>query len=366
MTKNAYQKAGVDTHLGQAFTSLIKKLQKKESEKRKRSPFAQKIYPYSSPMDFASLMDVSFLKKYKRPLLVTAVDGVGTKVHLAQLFDYHETVGIDLTAMCVNDILCSGAKSMQFLDYIACGQLVPAKMAKIIESILRACTQADCVLVGGETAEHPASMPPEQYDLAGFALGVVECEHLIDGQGLEPGDAVIGLPSSGVHSNGLSLIRELYLKEKLYLPEQKSDCDFLFEEILKKPTLIYEPVLRPLLAKEDKSLRALVHITGGGFFENIPRVLKEGLGVTVQSSSWEIPSLFLSIAERGSLSTQEMLHIFNMGIGMAAFVRKETLTSSLALLRDSFETHYPEIKALPVQIGEVISRTKKQPVIQFD
>ncbi len=367
MKKVTYKNAGVNTHMGREFTSLIKKLQRENTQKgteMEGNPFAKKLHV--SPIDFVSLMDVTFLKEYKNPLLVTGVDGVGTKVELARLFDYHKTVGIDLVAMCVNDILCSGAKSMQFLDYIACGKLSLPKMKVIVESILTGCKQANCVLVGGETAEHPGTMPDEQYDLAGFAIGVVDREELVDGTTLQIGDIAIGLPSSGVHANGLSLIRKLYLKKGMGLPESKDDCDFLFTNILSKATVIYEPVLRPLLNQKGNVVRAIAHVTGGGFFENIPRVLGKNIGVSIQLSSWETPDLFLQIAQRANLSQKEMLHTFNMGIGMIVFLSKESATDSLDSLKKSFQKNYPDIQNQPVIIGEIEPRKDGDAILTID
>ena len=353
---SAYSRAGVDTRSGADFAAQIKKLQK-ESAAHGQSPFADKVYP--SRMNFASLMDVSFLKDYRQPLLVSAADGVGTKLHLAQLFDYHESVGIDLVAMCTNDLLCSAAKPVQFLDYIACGKLASEAMQQIIKSILKACQLAGCVLVGGETAEHPATMRKEQYDLAGFALGVLEAQDLIDGSHVKVGDVLIGLPSSGVHSNGLSLIRKLYLKDGLQLPDSKTEQDFLFHQILRPPTLVYEPILRPLLDKAKKlPIKGIAHITGGAFFENIPRILKDDLAVSIKSSAWEVPELFRAIAKGAELSFLEMLHIFNMGIGMVLIVSPQDSKAVLSELALRFKTVYPEIKAPPLEIGQVLPRKK--------
>ena len=352
----AYSAAGVNTRSGARFVSQIKRLQK-ESVAHGQSPFAEKVYP--SRMDFASLMDLSFLKDYTQPLLVSAADGVGTKLHLAQLFDYHKSVGIDLVAMCTNDLLCSGAKPVQFLDYIACAKLRSEPMQQIIAAILRGCQLAGCVLVGGETAEHPGIMGEEQYDLAGFALGVLEAKDLIDGSQIKVGDVVIGLPSSGIHSNGLSLVRQLYLKEGLQLPDRKADQDFLLHQVLSPPTLIYEPILRPLLDKAGElAIKGIAHITGGAFFENLPRIIENDLALSIESSAWDIPELFRVIAQRADLSFIEMLHIFNMGIGMVIVVSPQNSKAVIEELGLRLQEVYPEVKVPPLEIGQVLPRKK--------
>ncbi len=357
--KITYRNSGVDTQAGTSFVSFIKGLQS-ESDESNGPSFAQNML--KSRMDFAALMDLSFVKEYERPILVSAADGVGTKVHLAQLFNHHKTIGIDLVAMCVNDLLCSGAKPLQFLDYIACGKLEPAeRMQEVIQSILKACSMAGCVLAGGETAEHPDTMAPEQYDLAGFALGLVEHDQLIDGSQIKVGDVVIGLPSSGIHANGLSLVRKLYLKEGVHLPAASSERDFLLQQILAKPTLIYEPIVRSLLAGDQfTAIHGLCHITGGGFFENVPRILKPGLSAYIETSSWDVPQVFLQIAERANLSHEEMFHIFNMGMGMLMFVSETEVSSILNALRLVWQKVYPEIPALPQKLGRVEEIEGKQ------
>ena len=318
-----------------------------------------------SQMDFAALMDVSFLKKYKHPILVSASDGVGTKLHLAQLFDYHKSIGIDLVAMCANDLLCSGAQTLQFLDYIACGKLIPERMEAIIASILEGCALADCVLAGGETAEHPDVMPAELYDLAGFAVGVVERDALLDGSSLQDGDIILGLPSSGVHANGYSLIRRLYLKKNLELPKSSSERDFLFNKLLVPSTLIYEPVIRPFLEtsqaqtkNQTKDIKALAHITGGGFAENVPRVLPAGLTAEIEKNSWDISPLFMDIAQRARLNFEEMTNVFNMGIGMVAIVAPENALRMREELQTRLHTTYPQIKAPVALLGKIKARAK--------
>ncbi len=349
--QTSYRDAGVDTKKADSFVSFIESLQKQAASAKPNSYVP--LFP--SRMNFAALMDLSFLSKYKQALLVTAADGVGSKLHLAQLFSYYKGIGIDLVAMCINDILCSGAKSLQFLDYIACGQIEEHSLHEIMKSIMQGCLQGGCTLAGGETAEHPHIMAPQQYDLAGFAVGIIEAEKLIDGRDIAPGDCLLSLPSSGVHSNGISLIRTLYLKDSLHLPDSQEDRDFLFTQILQKATLIYEPVLRELL-DEGFPVKGIVHITGGAFFENIPRILEKNLAVQIYKDSWERPALFRQIAKRAKLPLREMMGIFNMGVGMALFVSEKESAYLLEALRRNFAKAYPEETGRPERIGRVSKR----------
>ncbi len=343
MDSDSYRQAGVDTAAGRRFVKQIG-----ESLSSTHSSAVIK-----GRADFAALFDLSLLKNYRAPLLVSSADGVGTKLHLAALFDRHETVGRDLVAMCLNDLLTTGARPLQFLDYIACGRLDLQRMATIVESIAAGCRQAGCALVGGETAEHPGIMAAEQYDLAGFAVGVVEKERMIDGSRIEAGDILIGLPSSGIHANGFSLVRKLFLQNGLQLPDSAADRNFLLQDILLKPTLIYEPVLRPLLEKGVLP-KGMAHITGGGFYENLPRMLGEGLAILLRSDSWNIPSLFRQIASRGQLSNDEMHAVFNMGIGFVVVAAAAERDIFLQALQENFSRHYPQIEGRVVEIGKIV------------
>ena len=354
-----YKKAGVDTKAGEAFVARIQEL-KKTSELSPKSPFAKMLG--QSSMNFVAWMDISFLKDYKEPLLLSAIDGVGTKIHLAQLFSYYDGIGIDLVAMCANDILCSGGRTIQFLDYIACAKLEKKIGEAILASILKACNIANCVLVGGETAEHPNTMPMGQYDLAGFAIGVLEKKDLIDGSQIQEGDLILGLPSRGVHANGLSLVRKLYLKEALYLPEDKETKDFLFQDILSQATLIYEPIVRPLLEKKQ-SIRGIAHITGGGFYENIPRVLPSHLAAYIESGAWTLPQVFQKISQKAELDYHKMSHIFNMGVGMILIVPESEQKDILSTLNTSLKDNYPELGEEAFVMGKVISRKKEAVLI---
>ena len=343
MKAKSYQKAGVSLEKGQSFVQEI--------QKALENTHSRAYPPLKSSMNFASLVDLSSLKDMDHPVLVSSTDGVGTKLHLAHLFDYHDTVGIDLVAMCVNDILCSGAIPFQFLDYISCEKLDSKRMKNIIASIASGCKKAGCTLAGGETAEHPKILSPHQYDLAGFAIGVVDKKNLIDGSSITQGDSIIGIPSSGVHSNGLSLIRYLFLKDSLDLPNSEDDCHFLLEEILKKPTLIYEPILRPLLKR--RQIEGLAHITGGGFFENIPRILPQGLSALIHKDAWNIPEVFSKIQSRGGCDSEEMFHTFNMGIGMVAITKKQHSNDCIQILKTLLKQEYPSVDTSPSLIGEV-------------
>lgn len=342
-----YKQAGVDTAAGQDMVRRIARAVKSTHNER----------VLDLPGGFAGLFDASFLKDYDEPVLVSSTDGVGTKLVLASLFDRHEGVGQDLVAMCANDLLVCGARPLFFLDYIACGKLDADKMSRIVASIASGCRQAGCALVGGETAEHPDTMPADEYDLAGFVVGAVDRARILDGRKIEPGDALIALPSSGIHSNGLSLVRRIFLKDGTQLPDDEGDRAFLRDAIL-TPTVIYEPYLRPLL--EDKksraALRGLVHVTGGGFYENIPRVFPEGIGAKIESAALPRHSLFARIQERGRVDTDEMFRVFNMGAGMIAVVAAAAAEEMLAAFRERFQSPPagPETPALlgePVLIG---------------
>lgn len=346
-----YRDAGVDTHAGQDFVRRI------------QSAVARTARPewVRDQGGFAGLFDVSFLKDYRRPLLVSSTDGVGTKLRLAQLFDRHQTIGIDLVAMCVNDLLVTGAAPLFFLDYIATGKLSPEKMTAVVESIAEGCSQAGCTLLGGETAEHPDTMAAEDYDLAGFVVGAVEADRLINGQRCAAGDVIIGLPSSGVHSNGLSLVRRIYLKEGLSLPDDAYDQAFLRDQILLRPTVIYESALRPLL-DQGAPIHGMAHITGGGFYENAPRMLPSELAAQIDSQAWQPPELFNRIAERGPVDRREMFSVFNMGIGLMLFAppgEADALLKSCARglqrLQETWPQYYSALGP-PAVIGQLIQR----------
>ncbi|TGL69774.1 phosphoribosylformylglycinamidine cyclo-ligase [Leptospira jelokensis] len=322
--KVTYKDAGVDTEKGQEFVQRIKT--------NVASTHNQNVL--GGLGGFAACYDVSFLKSYQEPILLSGTDGVGTKLQIARLLGIHNTVGIDLVAMCVNDILVNGGKPLFFQDYIACGKLHLPTMEAIVSGIVKGCTLADCALVGGETAEHPGVMPDDEYDLAGFVVGVVEKNKMIDGKTIKSGDTIIGLQSSGPHSNGFSLIRRLLLKDGK-LPTSENDLKFLKEHVF-LPTQIY---VKSILALTQKvSIKGMVHITGGGFYENIPRVLPKGIGAEIFS----LPEsyVFSKLEKDHSLDRNDMYGTFNMGIGYILVVDSSLVDTAMSTLESLGETPY--------------------------
>ncbi len=269
-----------------------------------------------------------------RPVLVSGTDGVGTKLKLAFLLDEHDTVGIDCVAMCVNDVICCGAKPLFFLDYIACGKNVPEKIAAIVAGVSEGCVQAGCALVGGETAEMPGFYPVNEYDLAGFSVGVVDRAKILDKTAMRAGDAVIALPSSGVHSNGFSLVRKVFGVEKGGLATRYAALDgATLGETLLTPTRIY---VKPVLALLEKvNVRSLAHITGGGFYENIPRSLAEGFTAKLRRASVKTPPVFGLIAKAGNIPERDMFNTFNMGVGMTAVVPGDQADGAVSILKEN-------------------------------
>lgn len=323
--KVTYKDAGVDTIAGQNFVKKIKD--------NVHSTFSPNVL--GGLGGFAAAYDVSFLKNYKEPVLLSGTDGVGTKLELSRLLDKHDTVGIDLVAMCVNDLLVNGAKPLFFLDYIACGKLDIRKMSEIVSGIVAGCKMCGASLVGGETAEHPGLMKDDEYDLAGFAVGVVEKEDMIDGMDIVEGDTIIGLESSGPHSNGFSLIRKLYLEEGKHLPKDNAKIDFIREYLL-KPTRIYVESILNLLQKE--SVKGMVHITGGGFYENIPRVLPDGYAARIEKKSLPESYVFGKIKKDHSLDEKDMFATFNMGVGYIIVTSSDKVNTIINELSISGET----------------------------
>ena len=271
---------------------------------------------------------------YKHPVLISGTDGVGTKLKVAMIMDKHDTIGIDCVAMCVNDVICAGAKPLVFLDYIACGRNIPEKIAEIVKGVAEGCVQADCSLVGGETAEHPGMMPEDEYDLAGFTVGVVDKEKILSNETMAAGDVILALPSTGVHSNGFSLVRKVFNID--------ADPDVLFStpaelggktlgEALLAPTKIYvKPVLKVL---EEVDVKGISHITGGGFYENIPRSLKKGCCARINKADVRTPALFHLMQKVGGISEHDMFNTFNMGVGMVLTVPAEQADKALEILR---------------------------------
>ncbi len=283
---------------------------------------------------FGGLFELD-LSEFPRPVLVSGTDGVGTKLKLAFLLDRHDTVGIDCVAMCVNDIVCAGARPLVFLDYIACGKNTPEKIAQIVSGVAEGCVQAGCALVGGETAEMPGFYPVDEYDLAGFSFGAVNKEDLPDKNTVSEGDVIIGISSSGVHSNGFSLVRKIFDIEHADLNSYQDELGKGLGETLLTPTRIYvKPVLEVL---KQVKVRSIAHITGGGFYENLPRSFPEGYDAVIRKGSWQILPIFRLIQKVGNISEHDMFNTFNMGIGMTLIVRPEDAQKTLAVLKENNE-----------------------------
>ncbi len=333
----SYRDAGVDIDAGDALIEAIK-------------PFAKRTMRdgvLAGIGGFGALFEVS--KKYREPVLVSGTDGVGTKLKLAFHLNRHDTVGIDLVAMSVNDILVQGAEPLFFLDYFACGRLNVATATDVIKGIAAGCEQAGCALIGGETAEMPSMYPDGEYDLAGFAVGAVEKSRIIDGKKISPGDVVLGLASSGAHSNGYSLVRKI-----LDVAKPDLNADFHgqpLSDVLIAPTRIY---VKPLLALMEKvDIHGLVHITGGGLVENIPRVLQPDLTAVLHRDAWQMPPLFTWLQQHGGVADAEMHRVFNCGIGMTVIVAKDKADDTEAMLRQSGETVF--------RLGEIRERHQGEP-----
>lgn len=303
----SYKAAGVDVTAGYESVKLMKK-----HVERTNIPGVM-----TGIGGFGGLFQLD-VKDMEEPVLVSGTDGVGTKLKLAFLLDKHDTIGIDAVAMCVNDIICCGAKPLFFLDYIACGKNIPEKIAEIVSGVAEGCVQSGCALIGGETAEHPGMMPDEEYDIAGYCTGVVDKKKIINNNRVEEGDVIIGLASTGVHSNGFSLVRKVFdINSKEVLMEKLPDGRTLGEALL-APTRIYVKPLLDLIEKAD--VKAVSHITGGGFNENIPRSIPEGYTAVIRKDSYEVPYIFKYLQEKGGISEHDMYNTFNMGIGMSVVV----------------------------------------------
>ncbi|MBQ5884592.1 MAG: phosphoribosylformylglycinamidine cyclo-ligase [Clostridia bacterium] len=286
----------------------------------------------------------------KKPVLVSCTDGVGTKLKLAFIMDKHDTIGIDCVAMCVNDVICSGAKPLFFLDYIACGKNVPERIADIVKGVAEGCVQSGSALIGGETAEMPGFYPVDEYDLAGFSVGVVDKEKILNNKEMAEGDIIIALPSSGVHSNGFSLVRKVFDVENadIKTPLERLGGKSIGETLL-TPTKIY---VKPILALlEEVKVKGISHITGGGFYENIPRSIPDGLGAKVNKSAVKVLPIFTLLQETGNIPERDMFNTFNMGVGMSVVVRKEDASKALEILKANGEDAYI--------IGEIIKSDEK-------
>lgn len=320
-----YKAAGVDKEAGYREVALIKELVKR----------TQNENVLSSIGGFSGLYA---LGQYRDPVLVSGTDGVGTKLKLAFMTGVHNTVGEDAVAMCVNDILCQGAKPLFFLDYIGTGKLEPEKMASVVEGVANGCVKGEMVLIGGETAEMPGFYEDGEYDIAGFAVGVVERDEIIDGREIQEGDVILGLASSGLHSNGFSLVRKIvFERENLDLNEHYGLDRTLGEELL-TPTRIYVKSVRPVI--EETDVHGIVHITGGGIYENVPRILPSGLTAQLDYTGVERPKIFDAIGQWGKIETKEMYSTFNMGIGMMLFLDEKDATKARKLMEERGETVY--------------------------
>lgn len=285
----------------------------------------------------------------EKPVLVSGTDGVGTKQRIAQLMDRHNTVGIDCVAMCVNDIICCGAKPLFFLDYIAIGKNIPEKVVSLVSGVSEGCVRAGCALIGGETAEHPGTMSADDYDLAGFAVGIVDRAKIIDHDRMRPGDVVIALTSSGIHSNGYSLVRKVFNVEHADLGAYVDELGCTLGEELLRPTKIY---VKPVLAAMDVAdVHGVSHITGGGFYENIPRCIPDGLCAKIDKSSLRTPPIFSMLQRMGSIPEHDMFNTYNMGVGMTMIVAKDDADKALAALKENGQDAYV--------IGEVVSGEEK-------
>ena len=335
-----YKSAGVDIEAGYKSVELMKQYVKQTMRPEVLGGIG----------GFSGAFSMDAIKKMEKPTLVSGTDGVGTKIKLAFLMDKHDTVGIDCVAMCVNDIACAGGEPLFFLDYIACGKNYPEKIASIVKGVSEGCIQAGCALIGGETAEHPGLMPEEEYDLAGFAVGVVDEKDLITGENIKAGDALIGIASSGIHSNGFSLVRKVFNVNKENLYRYVDSLGMTLGEALITPTRIYVKALKSV-KEAGVTIKGCSHITGGGFYENIPRMLPDGITAVVRRDSYEIPAIFDLLQKTGNITDQMMYNTYNMGIGMVLAVDPGDVDATMAALRAAGETAYV--------IGETKEGTKE-------
>lgn len=304
-----YKNAGVDIEAGYKSVELMKEYVKRTMRKEVLGGLG----------GFSGAFSLGRIKEMDEPVLLSGTDGCGTKVKLAFIMDKHDTIGIDAVAMCVNDIVCAGGDPLFFLDYIACGKNYPEKIASIVSGVAEGCVQAGAALIGGETAEHPGLMPEDEYDLAGFAVGVVDKKDLITGQNIKAGDILIGISSSGVHSNGFSLVRKVFEMSKASLDTYYDELGMTLGEALLAPTKIYVKALRAV-REAGVTIKGCSHITGGGFYENIPRMLPEGVRAVVKKDAYEVPAIFRLIEKKGNIAEEMMYNTFNMGMGMVLAV----------------------------------------------
>ena len=335
-----YKNAGVDIEAGYRSVELMKQYVAKTARSEVMGGIG----------GFAGAFSLGAIKNMEKPVLISGTDGVGTKIKLAFLLDKHDTVGIDCVAMCVNDIACVGAEPLFFLDYIACGRNIPEKIAMIVKGVSEGCVQAGCALVGGETAEHPGLMPEEEYDLAGFAVGVVDEKDMTDPSCIGAGDVLVGIASSGVHSNGFSLVRKVFTMNRDTLIRYNNELGQPLGEALLTPTKIYVKALKAVRDGGVK-IKGCSHITGGGFYENIPRMFPEGIGARIKKDSYEVPAIFKLLQKTGGIDEHVMYNTYNMGIGMVLAVAPDEADACIKLLKEAGENAYI--------IGETVSGAKE-------
>lgn len=338
----SYKNAGVDVTAGYKSVELIKKC-------------VQSTYTDGVVSDIGGFggLFAPNLKDMKEPILVSGTDGVGTKLKLAFLLDKHDTIGQDCVAMCANDIVCCGATPLFFLDYVALGKNVPEVVATIVKGVTDGCKMAGCALVGGETAEMPGFYPIDEYDLAGFCVGIVDKEKMINSNDIKVGDIVIGITSSGVHSNGFSLVRKVFNINENTVKEYREELGTTLGESLLTPTKIY--VKQVLKVIEQVKVKGISHITGGGFYENLPRMLRDGVALNINKNSYDVPAIFKLIEKEGNIPNRDMYNTFNMGIGMALIVDKSDVSKTIEILKQAGEEAY--------EIGEVVEGNKEINII---
>lgn len=340
-----YKKAGVDIEAGYRSVELMKKHVKETMRPEVLGGLG----------GFAGAFSLDSIKKMEEPVLLSGTDGCGTKVQLAYIMDKHDTIGIDCVAMCVNDIACSGGEPLFFLDYIACGKNYPEKIATIVSGVAEGCKQSGTALVGGETAEHPGLMPVDEYDLAGFAVGVVDKKDLITGENIKPGDKLIGIASSGVHSNGFSLVRKVFEMTEESLNTYYDELGKTLGEALLAPTRIYVKALKKV-KEAGVTIKGCSHITGGGFYENIPRMLPDGVKAVVKKDSYEVPAIFKLLAKTGDIEEEMMYNTYNMGIGMVLAIDPADVDKTMEALKAAGETCY--------ELGQVEAGEKCAELVQ--
>ena len=326
-----YKNSGVDIEAGYRSVELMKEHVKKTMREEVLGGLG----------GFAGAFSLAKIKEMEDPVLLSGTDGCGTKVKLAIIMDKHDTIGIDAVAMCVNDIACAGGEPLFFLDYIACGKNYPEKIADIVKGVAEGCLQSEAALIGGETAEHPGLMPEEDYDLAGFAVGVVDKKDMITGENLKPGDVLIGMASTGVHSNGFSLVRKVFEKElnKEGLETYYEELGTTLGEALLAPTRIYVKALKAV-KNAGVTVKACSHITGGGFYENVPRMLKDGVRAVIKKDSYQIPPIFGMLAKKGDIEEHMMYNTYNMGIGMVVAVDAADAERTMEAMKSAGDTPY--------------------------